>query len=285
MAEILWVTLAIGLVIVAAGIAAWRQGHARSAAADRLQVAEEDPAPRALVPQRPFAVRHRLLPWLLGGGTGLLLHEAFALRPIFSGAGCAIVVVLVSMLDKMRFERGNARIETQLADAIDLMVGALRAGAGLLDAFAAATEESPSPLKEQLLELTAKIRLGEDPRRALRELTERVPLQSFDLFVLTVGANWEVGGSLAPGLTTVGKTIRDRIDVARRVQALSTQSRVSVIAILGVSYFIGLLMWRTDPRRMQEFIASDLGSAAVGLTLILQAFGIVWINAMAEIEH
>jgi Flp pilus assembly protein TadB len=278
----------LGAVIVGGGIAAWRVGRIRSRATERLEVLDpaEDPEnQQEWLPQSPFVQRHRLIPWLLGALAGGVLLVGIGLRPIYALAACAILGVLATIVDKIRVERANSRIEAQLADAIDLMVGALRAGAGLLDAFEAATQESPSPLKAQLLELTGKIRLGDDAKRVLRELTERVPLEAFRLFVLTLTVNWDVGGSLAPGLTTVGKTIRDRIDLGRRVQAQTTQSRVSVMAILGVSYFVGVLMWRADPHRMQEFLATEFGSNAIGAALILQAVGLFWINRLSEIEH
>ena len=75
-----------------------------------------------------------------------------------------------------------------------------------------------------------------------------MPLDNFRLFATSLAVHWGVGGSLAPTLSTVGRTIRDRIEIARRIHSMTTQSRVSTIAVLGTTYFIGLLMWRNSTR-------------------------------------
>ena len=55
----------------------------------------------------------------------------------------------------------------------------------------------------------------------------RVPLETFRLFSAALTVHQEVGGSLAPTLATVGRIIRDRIELTRRVRSLTVQSRAS----------------------------------------------------------
>src|SRR5581483_9936756 len=153
-----------------------------------------------------------------------------------------------------------------------------------LESLDLASREVEEPLKAQLVEVTGKIRYGESPQQVFAELTERVPIDTFRLFALTLSVNWEVGGSIAQGLATVGRTIRDRIELARRVRARTTQARFSVLAILGVTYFVGVLMWRADPHRMEDFVGTAFGSAALGFALIMQALGLIWMAALTRIE-
>src|SRR5205823_9785968 len=63
-----------------------------------------------------------------------------------------------------------ATIETQLAAAIDLLVGSLRAGASLLAAFESSLQEAEAPLRPYLQEVAGRIRLGDDPRVAVSDL-------------------------------------------------------------------------------------------------------------------
>ena len=63
------------------------------------------------------------------------------------------------------------------------------------------------------------------PRAGYRGLTKRVPLETFLLFTSALTVHWETGGSLAPTLASVGRTIRDRIEIARRIRSNSAQSR------------------------------------------------------------
>jgi tight adherence protein B len=269
--------------VACAGLVAFRSARSRRRAQERLQVEDGTPGPE-LAPERgPFASRLRWLPWTVGGAVACVFF-GLHFRPIFALAFAAIAGVLAQVTDMFRLESQFAAIEGQLGDAIDLMVGALRAGSGLLESIELASHEVESPLKEQLVDVTGKIRFGEAPQRVFAELTERVPLDTFKLFALTISVNWEVGGSIAQGLVTVGRTIRDKVELARRIRMRSTQARFSVIAVLGVTYLIGLLMWRNDPQRMEEFLATEIGANAMGVTLILQAAGLVWITAMSKIE-
>jgi tight adherence protein B len=276
--------------IAASAILAARASYLRGLSARRLgrPEAEEEAPEEVRAPDLgsvPFVRRHTLIPLLLAAAVAATLHYGFQFHAIFAAAAFAIISVVGIVIDKLRFERACARIEAQLADAIDLMVGSLRAGAGLLDAFESAARESEEPLRQQLVEVGGKIRLGDDPRSVLRNLAKRVPLATFDMFVLTLTSNWEVGGSLAPGLSTVGRGVRDRIDLTRRVRALTTQSRLSVIGILAVSYFIGILMWRAAPHRMEEFLGTDFGRNCIGGALLLQAVGLIWISWISEVKY
>ncbi len=203
--------------------------------------------------------------WLLAG-----------FRPVYSFTGGIVVAMLGWQIDAMLAERRVQKIESQLADAIDLMVGAL-AGAGLTEGLGERDTRKSAPPQSA----TRRSRESHRARRFCRRpcfarLTERVPLETFLLFASALSVHWEVGGSLAPTLATVGRTIRDRIEMSRRSRAMTTQARVSIISVLGVTYFIALFMWFNDPGRMRGFLTTNVGSFFVATAVMLQALGIAW---------
>jgi Flp pilus assembly protein TadB len=181
--------------------------------------------------------------------------------------------------------RKSLRIEMQLADAIDLMVASLHAGAGVLNCLETALEESRAPLKPQFAEVLGRIRYGDDPQAVYRGLMARVPLETFRLFASALAVHGEVGGSLAPTLATVGRIIRDRIELSRRIRSLTVQSRFSIAAIIGVTYFIGLVMWLSDRARMEEFLATTVGSVVFSGAVVLQSIGILWSSALSRLKY
>ena len=93
-----------------------------------------------------------------------------------------------------------------------------------------------------------------------RGLVERVPLETFQLFSSALAVHWETGGSLAPILANVGRTIRDRIEISRRVQSNIAQSQVSTVAVLGLTYFIAVIVWRTNPGQTRLFLSRSSAS-------------------------
>jgi Flp pilus assembly protein TadB len=286
MAEIL---LFCGLLLLGLGAlaSAWRGARTRALVRQRMEnsAAVSAPSqPEQTPAARSFLVRHRVLPWMLGLAAAGLLCFVFRWAPPFVIAVGLIVGLLAGQLEAYLAARRTARIETQLADAIDLMVAALGAGAGVTDALENAMHESHSPLRPQLEDLVGRIRFGDDPRTVYHGLTERVPLETFLLFASALGVQSETGGSLAPTLASVGRTIRDRIEIARRVRSNSAQSEVSTLAVMMLTYFIALVVWRTNPEQMSQFLATSVGQWAVAGTILLQAVGLVWMSLISRLR-
>jgi Flp pilus assembly protein TadB len=82
----------------------------------------------------------------------------------------------------------------------------------------------------------------------------------------------------------VGRTIRDRIEIARRIRSNSAQSEVSTLAVMLLTYFIALVVWRTNPEQMSQFLATSVGQWAVAGTILLQALGLVWMAFISRLR-
>jgi tight adherence protein B len=266
----------------------WRAGHARRTTVARL--AEWIGTPRQVEPREEpvarrihaFPPRYRYLPVSIGCIVTAAMW--FGLRmPLEVAVASGVLLGVIAHIAEEYVAEGRAdAIEMQLADAIDLLVGSLRAGASLLAAFESALEETPPPLRPYLQEVAGRIRLGDDPRVAVSELPAHVPLETFRLFATSLAIHWEVGGSLATTLGTVGRTVRDRIELSRRVRAQGIEAHASVAVVLVLAYLLGILMWRTNPERLQAFIGTSLGTGLVAGVMTLQAVGLVWMSRLSR---
>lgn len=231
---------------------------------------------------RRLARRWIWVPWAIGVVTALTVWIVFRWPPQYVLAIGAVVSLLMNQFESFLHTRHIAKLERQLADAIDIMVGSVSAGAALGPAMDAATLETSRPLKPYLQEISGRIRLGDDPASVFRSLADRVPLETFLLFSSSLAVHFEVGGRLAPTLATVGRTIRDRIEITRRIQSNIAQSQFSTFAILGLVYLIAVIVWRNGPDAMVEFVTSSVGSWFVAGSIIMQAVGIAWMNFISK---
>jgi Flp pilus assembly protein TadB len=284
------------ILVLAAGVIAtfyfWRNLQTRRLALERLDDAqlptlEEDETADDEVESAPvqlFARRHWVLPWVAALALFAVLYWWLRLDITFSAAFGFIVGLMGMQIDGMLLARATDRIEIQLADAIDLMISSLKVGSTLQSAMDHALTDARRPLKPQLEEMTGRIRLGDNPKLALDALAARVPLETFHLFAMTLAVHWDVGGSLSQTLATVGRTIRNRIEISRRLRAITSQSRVSIVAIMLVTYFIAALMWRNNPDRMSEFLSTSAGHWLVSIAIVLQGVGILWISALSRVR-
>lgn len=234
---------------------------------------------------RAFPPRRRFLVPITGVAAGALLWLGAGLPLEVAAAGGLLIAVLARLLDDFESGRQSTIIEQQLAAAIYIMVGSLRAGASLLAAFDSALQEVKPPLRPYFQEVAGRIRLGDDPRTAVGDLQASVPLETFRLFATSLVVHWEVGGSLATTLSTVGQTVRDRIELSRRVRAQGVEAHASVAVVLGIAYILGYLMWRSNPGRMEAFVSTGAGTMIVAGVIMLQAVGLIWMSRISRSSY
>jgi tight adherence protein B len=214
------------------------------------------------------------------GAAGLAL--VFGLPVPFACAGSLLVGVALYLVSGLRARSVARRLEEDLASAIDLARSALRSGASPVDALARAARESRAPLRGELEALVARLRTGEPADRALQSLRERIPLESFALFALALGAQWGGGGSLERALAQVSHTLRERIELLRRLDAQAAPTRVSVAILFAACAVIAALSWSHDPVNVGRFLANPVGRALVSGSIALQALSLLWMWRLEE---
>lgn len=279
-------------VFVGAGAAAsagalywwWHVRRLHAAARARLGDDLNEREAAHVIEVLPSLRRRAWIPWTVGIAAAAVLYFALGLWVTYSVAIGVIVGTIAFLIEQHIAARNALKVETQLANAIDLMVGALGAGAGFSEAIESAASESQMPLKAELNEVLGRIRYGEAPKQVWDDFSTRIPLETFRLFCFTLAVHGEVGGSLTPTLSSVGKSIRDRIEISRRIRAQSTEAQGSVIGIVCITYFLGLMMWRTNPQSFEEFLRNPIGANMVAAALVLQAIGLVWITKLAQLR-
>lgn len=276
----------VGLIWLAAviGIALWWLSERRREDAwERLNADSEAAvaAPSSLSGRR---LRRRWIwvPWVLGAAVGLTVLLMFELRLPYVIAAALMTGLLGSQVESYFAALHAAKLERQLAEAIDIMIGAVGAGSSVGAAMDAAIVETSSPLRPYLEEVSGRIRLGDSPSAVFTSLSERVPLETFLLFTSALAVHWEVGGKLTSTLTTVGRTIRDRIEVSRRIRSNTAQSQFSTIALIALTYFVALIVYNNGRDQMREFVTSTVGSYFVAGSVLLQCVGIVWMNVISK---
>ena len=279
-------TAAIFSAMLATGVLYLWYGHRMRRLADErlasmigpIDAEETGDEPRRTI--RAFPERYRMAAPASGivAGGGLWLLTGMPIE-VAAAVGLLFGVFAHLVEDFLAAQKAEA-IEAQLAAAIYLMVGSLRAGASLLAAFESALEEVGPPLRPYFQEVAGRIRLGDDPRSAVSDLQRNVPLETFRLFATSLAVHWEVGGSLATTLSTVGQTVRDRIELSRRVRAQGVESQASVAVVLAIAYVLAFLMWRTNPERLEAFVQTGIGTAIVAGVITLQAIGLVWMSRL-----
>ena len=272
------------LLLASATAALWFMRHeaSRRRARSRLETSDSP----ILAKRRVRRVVGAVPPWpaavvaLLATGLGLVLKWDAILA---TGAG-AVAGVLVHLALDARSQRLSIELEEGLAEVIGLASSALRAGASPVDALERAASAVRGPARNLLLDLSGRLRLGEEVDDALATLADRVPLESFRLFALALSVQWRAGGSLERSLALVSRAVRDRVEVARRIHTQGAPTRGTVFAFVIATGGIAFLMWQHDPANLERFLASSSGSNLVGVAIWLQAIGVLWMWRLSQIR-
>ncbi len=273
---------AVGLLLLVASLWAIWRAHARTRLGERLsEPAPADSADGAGLRGAPrVRARATLAASAAVGVAGLAL--ALGLPAPFACAGALVLGVALYLASALRARSLARRLEEDLVAVLDLARSAVRAGASPVDALARAARESRAPLRAELEALVARLRTGEPADRALRQLRERIPLESFGLFALALGAQWGAGGSLERALAQVSHALRDRIELLRRLEAQAAPTRVSVAILFATCAAIAALAWSHDPENVGRFLANPIGRTLVSGALALQALSLLWMARLEE---
>lgn len=281
------ILLAVAVLVAAGVLYAVVTARRREVARRRVGAIADSPAWLDLGIGRSVSsilVRYRWVCALVGGGAYLFLW-LFLGWPVWLAFSFAFVVGAVAWIFE-DFYAGVRELnaESQIADAIDLMVAGLRSGASLVDAINIAAEESRKPLRPALDEMVHRLQLGDTPEATIHEFGQRVPLETAQILCFTLTVHWRIGGSLAPALVTVAQGARQRIEFARRVRSQATEGRASLIGMLGITYVLTLLLWRSYPDRFEAFFTSPIGIGMTATVVLLQGLGLVWMTMLTRIK-
>lgn len=228
--------------------------------------------------------QYLLIRLALGGVACLAVWFATgSIWPAVPAAAVAIMVprVVLVVLTRRRLQA----FEAQLAEAIDLVVNALRAGYGFLQAIDAASRDLEGPIREELARVVEEINLGANPAAALAAIGDRIDSYDFNLVATAVSVQRTVGGNLAEVLENIAKTIRERRRIRGEVRALTTGPRVSSY-VLGVIP-LGLLLWfsATNPAYREVMFHSPAGKAMIGFATVWSSIGLFLSRKVAVTEY
>ena len=275
------VLLGLSLTGLAVGLTRLRRARALSRL-EGLDQGEGDVVTTEPI-HRTLLKRRKWIPYVFGL-VALVAIRATAIGWLSSCSIAALVFAISVQVQSLLHVRKQIQLEAQLAEALDLTIGALRAGVGLVEAMTASVARVGQPTRGLIQLVVDRLRVGDSPPEVFNSLGRSVPLESFRLTGLTLAATWEGGGGFADSLSGVGRATRERLSLRRRMNSQSLESRVSVVVILLVTWVLFVLSIVREPEVMRAFALSDVGDVLIAILFGLEAVGLVWIDALASGE-
>ena len=163
----------------------------------------------------------------------LLAGILFALKGslIISGIGFVFGLALPILVLKKLVSRRRNKIGRQLPEALDVIVRSLAAGHPVPVAMSMVAREMPDPIGSEFGIATDEISFGSGLGQGVQRMADRIGQVDFDLFAATVRLQERTGGNLAELLRSNANTIRDRQRMRLKIQAASSEGRMSALIL------------------------------------------------------
>lgn len=178
------------------------------------------------------------------------------------------------------------RFDSQLADVIAIMSGALRSGFSLLQAMELVAREGPDPTAKEFERVVREVGLGLSPEEALSNLIERMSSEDLELLVTAINVQREVGGNLVEVLDTIANTIRERVKLLGEVKVLTAQQQFSGYIIACLPIALALLLGVINPNYMLGVFTNTIwcGWTMLGCSSLSVFAGFLVIRRIVDIK-
>lgn len=221
-----------------------------------------------------------LLLLVVGVVVGWFLTRSIIWAPVIGLVALAMSIAKILRDRKKRIER----FEEQLPDAIDSMKRALRAGHPFSAALKLVAEDLDDPVAREFELTFADINYGNDLRRAMLGLLQRVPSLTVMALITAVLVQKETGGNLAEILDQISGVIRGRFKFYRRVKTLSAEGRLSAWILTMVPFALFAVISFTTPEYLPVLLEDPVGRQAVMFGFVMMVGGIYWIRRIIRID-
>ncbi len=169
-------------------------------------------------------------------------------------------------------QRMNA-FDDQLPDLLVTLAASLKAGHSFKQGLQTIVEEGHEPASTELGRVITDTRLGRPMDEALTETAERIGSKNFSFVITAVTIQRQVGGSLAGLFDMIADTVRQRQQFARKIKGLTAMGRASAYVLIGLPFFIALVITLLNPTYMDPLYHTSTGHMLIFMMLGMMAFG------------
>ena len=172
---------------------------------------------------------------------------------------------------KFKASRRLKAFDAGLADAIDMMARALRAGHSMTASINVVAEQSLEPVRSEFTEVFKQQNFGLPIRDAMQQMLDRVPSQDLRVLVTGILVQKETGGNLAEILDRTSNTIRERLKIQGEIRTHTAQGRMTGYILCALPLVMLLVINFLNPGYSRVLIENPTGRmiSYVGIILLI----------------
>ena len=206
-------------------------------------------------------------------------------RGVAAGTLGAFVVYFIprfilGFMKRRRVERFNA----QLAQGLNGMSNALKAGFSIQQAFESIVQEKENPIAQEFGMFLQQLRVGMNFEEALEDMDRRMNSEDLTLMIQSIEIARQTGGNLTEVFDRIADTIRERSRVEGHIKSLTAQGKIQGNVVGAMPVVLGIVLYLLDPQMMLAFVRSPIGMIVLFAVVIMEIIGVLLIRKIVAID-
>jgi tight adherence protein B len=169
-----------------------------------------------------------------------------------------------------------------LAESIDMLARALRAGHSVAGGMEMLAQSAQEPAATEFSEVSKQQNLGLPMRDALMQLLDRVPSEDLRVLVTAILVQRDTGGNLAEILDRTVFVIRERLRIQGEIQAQTAQGRLTGWVLSALPVVMMVLLNLVNPGYSKVLLTDPIGRKLIYGCAAMMAVGSWIINKIVH---
>lgn len=186
---------------------------------------------------------------------------------------------------KKMIARRQAKFQSELANAIDVVVRGVKSGLPLNECLQIISRESPEPIASEFREVCEQQRVGVSLAEALDRLIQRMPLAEVKFLSIVIAIQQQAGGNLSEALGNLAGVLRDRFRIKMKVKALSAEAKSSAMVLASLPPGVMVMVYMSSPDYIAPLFTTLTGNFFIGGGLAWMGIGILVMRKMINFKY
>ena len=205
-------------------------------------------------------------------------------NPLLATAGAVGCLFGPRLVHKRLRNKRRKMLIRQLPDTLDSLVGGLRSGLSLTQALGLLSEQLPKPSNQEFTLVVRQLRMGVGLDDVLIELEGRIASNEYTMFTTSMRIAREVGGNLTESLERLSETMRKKLTMEDKIDALTSQGKLQGLIVGCLPLFLMWVLTEMEPEAMAPLYNTWLGYGVLLVIFMLELVGFVLIKKIVHID-
>jgi len=218
----------------------------------------------------------------------ILLAFVFSFFILGSALPALIISLAVGISPPIIFKvlrnRRQKEFISQLPDMLQGTATGMKSGASLNQALESVIMEQTGAIKQEFDLFLREVRVGISFEEALDNLYARMPLMDLSLVISGMKISKEIGGNLAETLERMASTLRRKLEMEGKIDALTAQGRAQGYVMTALPILLGLVLFQMEPEQMSLLWTEWYGWVVIAVVVTLEVVGFIFIKKIVTID-